>query len=64
MDLPTSETTMKLGELIDELDGMGFYDDEIVIEINGVQHPIQEVQDSISGVTIIVDTDQEDREMR
>ena len=55
---------MKLGELIDELDGMGFYDDEIVIEINGVQHPIQDVQDSISGVTIIVDTDQEDREMR
>jgi len=33
--------------------------DSIVVEINGVQHPIQSVNDTSQGVVLVVDTTQE-----
>jgi hypothetical protein len=37
---------------------------EVLIEINGVQHAIHDVEENSQAVVLIVDTDQEDRDMR
>ena len=39
-------------------------DGEVVVEVNGVQHTITDVSDTSQGPVLIVDTDQEEREMR
>lgn len=54
---------MLLSELLDDLQ-LCREDGEVVIEIDGVQHPVQEVQDTSQGPVLIIDTYQEDREMR
>lgn len=54
---------MLLSDLLDEL-GLCREDGEVLVEINGVHHIIQEVQDTSQGPVLIVDTDEEEREMR
>jgi len=39
-------------------------DGEVVVEINGVQHTITDINDTSQGPVLIVDTDQEERELR
>lgn len=54
---------MLLSELLEELD-LCREDGDVVVEIDGVAHSIQEVQDTSQGPVLIVDTEAEDREMR
>jgi len=54
---------MLLSELLDDLE-LCRDDGEVVVEIDGVQHAIVEVQDTSQGPILIVDTELEDREMR
>lgn len=53
---------MRVDTLMEELELC--QSDEVFIEINGVQHALHEVQDTSQGVILVVDTDQEEREMR
>jgi very-short-patch-repair endonuclease len=39
-------------------------DGEVVVEIDGVHHPLADALDTSQGPILIVDTDQEEREMR
>jgi hypothetical protein len=56
---------MRLDEFITKLEGLGdSWDCEVCVEVNGVVHEIQAVQDDSQGITIIVDTDAEERAMR
>jgi len=54
---------MLLSELLNNLD-LCREDGEVVVEIDGIQHPIHEIQDTSQGPVLIVDSDQEEREMR
>lgn len=54
---------MLLSELIEELDCCR-EDGEVVVEINGVQHTVLEVLDTSQGPVLVVDTVEEEREMR
>ena len=56
-------TVIDIAELENEL---SYYPDnnEVLVEVNGVQHQIHEVQETSQGVILIVDKDQEEREMR
>jgi len=53
---------MKADKLIDELglDGSA----EVFVEINDVIHPISHLFEDSQGIYLVVDTDQEEREMR
>ncbi len=55
---------MRLDEFITKLEGLGEMDSEVCIEVNGVVHDIQSVDDNSQGITILVDTDAEERAMR
>lgn len=57
---------MLLDELLNELETFPWasYNGEVLVEINGVQHSVHEVQDCSQGVVLFVDTDQEERDMR
>jgi hypothetical protein len=37
---------------------------EVLVEINGTVHAVHDVHDTASGLILIVDIDQEEREMR
>lgn len=54
---------MQVRDLMDELT---FCEEDaiLVVEINGVQHEVHEVIENSQGVTLFVDTDQEERDMR
>jgi quercetin dioxygenase-like cupin family protein len=39
-------------------------DGDVFVEVNGVVHEVHEVQDTSQGTILIVDPDQEDRDMR
>jgi hypothetical protein len=54
---------MLVTELFDGLN-VSEPDKEVLIEINGVQHAIDDVEENSQAVVLIVDTDQEDRDMR
>lgn len=53
---------MRLSELTSDLDLC--MENEVFVEMNGVVHKVHEVQDTSQGIILIVDTDQEEREMR
>lgn len=53
---------MRLSELMRDLDLC--MENGVFVEMNGVVHEVHEVQDTSQGVVLIVDTDQEEREMR
>lgn len=53
---------MRLAELMADLDFC--MDGEVFVEVNDVVHKVHEVQDTSQGVILIVDPDQEEREMR
>jgi hypothetical protein len=55
---------MRLDDFLDKLERLGEVDSEVRIEVNGVVHEIQAVEDNSQGITIIVDTDAEERAMR
>lgn len=50
----------------DLMDDLTFCEEDaiLVVEINGVQHEVHEVIENSQGVTLFVDTDQEERDMR
>jgi hypothetical protein len=50
-------------ELLDHLD-LSDLSKEVLIEIHGVQHAVHVVEEGSQAVVLIVDTDQEDRDMR
>ena len=54
---------MLVSDLVDTLD-VSEPDKEVLVEINGVQHAIHDVQENWFATVLIVDTDQEDRDMR
>lgn len=54
---------MLLSDLIAELDCCR-EDGEVLVEINGVQHPIQYINDTSQGTVLVVDTYLEEKEMR
>ena len=54
---------MLLSELLDELE-ICRDDGDVLVEVNGVQYKLTEVQDTSQGVVLIVDTDEEERELR
>lgn len=53
---------MNLQDLMDDLELCR--SDEVFVEVNGVVHPIHQVQDTSQGVILVVDTDEEERELR
>ena len=56
---------MRLDEFITKLEGLGdSWDTGIWVEVNGVVHEIQDLHDDSQGITILVDTDAEERSMR
>ena len=55
---------MRLDDFITKLEGLGDADSEVCIEVNGVVHEIQSVDDNSQGITIVVDTNAEERAMR
>ncbi|MHC4120275.1 MAG: hypothetical protein ACYSWO_22505 [Planctomycetota bacterium] len=55
---------MRLWELLEELEVCREEGDEVFVEINDVAHQVHDVRDTSQGVIIVVDTMQEDREMR
>jgi hypothetical protein len=56
---------MRLDEFITKLEGLGdSWGAEVCVEVNGIVHEIHDVQDNSQGITIIVDTDAEERAMR
>ena len=54
---------MRLLDLMDDLD-LCICDNDVFVEVNGVAHAIHEIQDTSQGIIIIVNTDEEDKEMR
>ena len=54
---------MRLLELVEELDFCKD-DSEVFVEVNGIVHKIHYIQDTSQGVIFVVDSDEEDREMR
>ena len=54
---------MLLSDLVQILD-LCPWDKEVVVEIDGVHHPIQDVLDNSQGAVLIVVRFQEEREMR
>jgi hypothetical protein len=56
---------MRLDEFITKLEGLGdHWGCEVCVEVNGVAHEIHDVHDDSQGITILVDTDAEERAMR
>ena len=56
---------MRLDDFITELEGQGdSWGAEVCVEVNGVVHEIQNVRGDSQGITILVDTDTEERAMR
>jgi len=55
---------MRLDDFLDKLERLGEMDSEVCIEVNGVVHEIQDVHGGSQGITILVDTNAEEREMR
>jgi hypothetical protein len=53
---------MNQQELMEELDLCP--DVEVFVEVNGISHRLHEVQDTSQGIVLLVDTFQEEREMR
>jgi mannose/fructose-specific phosphotransferase system component IIA len=53
---------MNQQELMEELDL--YPNTEVFVEVNGVVHRLHEVQDTSQGIILLVDTFQEEREMR
>ena len=49
-------------ELMEELEYCP--DSEVFVEVNGIVHRLHEVQDTSQGIILMVDTNQEEREMR
>lgn len=49
-------------ELMEELECCPYA--EVFVEVNGIVHKLHEVQDTSQGIILMVDTDQEEREMR
>lgn len=54
---------MRLDEFLDECELYGDYDSEVFIEFNGVVYNISDIQGTSQGVVLIVDTQDEDRDM-
>lgn len=54
---------MNILDLIKELD-LCEDNSEVFIEVNNVVHKIYTVEDTSQGVILVVDTDEEDKEMR
>jgi hypothetical protein len=54
---------MLVHELFDAL-GVTEPHKEVLVEINGVQHAISDVDENSQAVVVVVDLDQEEREMR
>lgn len=54
---------MRVKDLVDEL---SFCDEDslVFIEVNGIVHDTHQVLEDSQGVTLFVDTDMEEREMR
>jgi hypothetical protein len=52
---------MNAEQLRDELDTIN---GEVFVEINGVDHPIHAIREDSQGIYLMVDRDQEEREMR
>jgi len=54
---------MRVKDLVDEL---SFCDEDadIFVEVSGVAHDIHGIEEDSQGVTLFVDTDQEERELR
>jgi hypothetical protein len=55
---------MRLDQFLERLEGLGELDSDVCIEVNGVAHEVQDVHGGSQGLTIIVDTDAEERAMR
>lgn len=56
---------MRLDDFISKLEGQGdWWGAEVCVEVNGVVHEIQDVRGNSQGITILVDTDAEERAMR
>ncbi len=55
---------MRLDDFLDKLEGLGEVDSEVCVEVNGIVHEIQSVQGDSQGITLTVDTDAEERDMR
>ena len=55
---------MRLDDFLDKLERLGEVDSEVCVEVNGIVHEIQAVQGDSQGITIVVDTNAEEREMR
>jgi hypothetical protein len=53
---------MNQQELMDELEQC--LNTEVFVEVNGIVHRLHEVQDTSQGIILLVDTFQEEREMR
>jgi len=54
---------MLISELVDTL-SYCLDDVEVVVEVNGVQHTITAADETSQALILVVDTDQEEREMR
>jgi hypothetical protein len=54
---------MRLDEFLDECEVHGDYDSEVFIEFNGVAYEVNDIQGTSQGVILIVDTQNEDRDM-
>jgi|GEM_PF-6646515 len=55
---------MRLDDFLNRLECLGETDSEVCIEVNGIVHVVQDVYDDSQGITIVVDTDAEERAMR
>ncbi len=55
---------MRLDDFLNNLEGQGEVDSEVCVEVNGVVHEIQSVAGDSQGITIVVDTNTEERAMR
>jgi predicted heme/steroid binding protein len=54
---------MRLDEFLDECELYGDNESEVFIEFNGVVYDISDIQGTSQGVILIVDTQDEDRDM-
>ena len=55
---------MRLDDFLNKLERLGEMDADICVEVNGVVHDIQDVHGNSQCITILVDTDAEERAMR
>ena len=55
---------MRLDDFLNKLERVGEMDADICVEVNDVVHEIQDVRGDSQGITILVDTDAEERAMR